>query len=67
MSKEKLGSLIREITDKTTENNQYEVLTSSQQGIISQEEYFNKQIASKDNTGYKIIRKGQFTYRNVNF
>ena len=31
--------------------------------MVSQDEYFNKQIASQDNTGYKIIRKGQFTYR----
>jgi len=61
----KLGLFIEEITEKTTKNNQYEVLTSSQNGIISQEEYFNKQIASVDNIGYKIIRRGQFTYRSM--
>lgn len=60
-----LGTLIQEISNKTTENNQYEVLTSSQNGIVSQAEYFNKQVASQDNTGYKIIRKGQFTYRSM--
>jgi restriction endonuclease S subunit len=58
-----LGDIIREIVEKTTINNQYPVLTSSQSGLVSQGEYFNKQIASQDNTGYKIIRKGQFTYR----
>lgn len=61
----KLGTFIKEISEKTTENNQYEVLTSSQNGIVSQEEYFNKQIASVDNVGYKIIKKGQFTYRSM--
>lgn len=61
----KLGFFIEEVTEKTTKNNQYEVLTSSQNGIVSQEEYFNKQIASVDNTGYKIIRRGQFTYRSM--
>ena len=61
----KLGLFIEEIAEKTTKNNQYEVLTSSQNGIISQEEYFNKQVASVDNTGYKIIRRGQFTYRSM--
>lgn len=61
----KLGLFIEEVTEKTTKNNQYEVLTSSQNGIVSQEEYFNKQIASVDNTGYKIIRRGQFTYRSM--
>ena len=58
-----LGDIIREIVEKTTINNQHPVLTSSQSGLVSQGEYFNKQIASQDNTGYKIIRKGQFTYR----
>ena len=41
----KLGKVIREINDKTTENNQYQVLTSSRQGIFLQEEYFNKSVA----------------------
>ena len=63
MQRIKIGDYIAEIVDKTTENNQYPVLTSSQKGIVSQDEYFNKQIASKDNIGYKIIRKNQFTYR----
>lgn len=63
--KVKLGNCIEEINDKTTKNNQYEVLTSSKSGIYSQEEYFDKQVASKDNTGYKIIKKGQFTYRSM--
>ena len=61
----KLGTLIKEVTIKTTVNNQYEVLTSSQNGIVSQEEYFNKQVASQNNVGYKIIKKGQFTYRSM--
>ena len=63
--KVKLGNCIEEINDRSTKNNQYEVLTSSKSGIYSQEEYFDKQVASKDNTGYKIIKKGQFTYRSM--
>ncbi len=59
----KLETFLREITEKTTVNNQYPVLTSSKSGLYFQSDYFNKQVASKDNTGYKIIRKGQFTYR----
>lgn len=61
----KLGDCVEEVNERTTENNQYEVLTSSKSGIYSQEEYFDKQVASKDNTGYKIIKKGQFTYRSM--
>lgn len=44
-------------------SNQYPVLTASIEGIFLQSEYFKKSVASKDNTGYKIIKKGQFTYR----
>ncbi len=65
MRKCKLSECVKEINDRTTKNNQYEVLTSSKNGIFSQEEYFDKQVASKDNTGYKIIKNGQFTYRSM--
>ena len=61
--KVKLEELLTEISKKTTINNQYPVLTSSKDGLFLQDEYFNKQVASKDNTGYKIICRGQFTYR----
>lgn len=61
----KLGEVINEIHNKTTENNQYPVLTSSRKGIFLQEEYFKKSVSSSDNTGYKIIEKSQFTYRTM--
>lgn len=63
--KVKLKECIEEVNERTTQNNQYEVLTSSKTGIYSQEEYFDKQVASKNNVGYKIIKKGQFTYRSM--
>lgn len=63
--KVKLENCIKEVNERTTENNQYEVLTSSKSGIYSQEDYFDKQVASKNNTGYKIIKRGQFTYRSM--
>jgi type I restriction enzyme S subunit len=59
----KLESFLQEVSEKTTENDQFPVLTSSKAGLYLQSEYFNKQVASKDNTGYKIIKRGQFTYR----
>ena len=61
----RLGDYIEELCEKTTTNNQYEVLTSSQSGIVSQKDYFNKQVASENNIGYKIIRRGEFTYRSM--
>lgn len=65
MSKLLLKDVIEEINDKTTENNQFIVLTSSQDGIVPQDEYFKRNVSSSDNTGYKIIKKGQFTYRSM--
>ncbi|MBF8419112.1 restriction endonuclease subunit S [Heyndrickxia coagulans] len=61
----RLGTVIEECTEKTTVNNQYPVLTSSRKGIFLQEEYFSKQVASENNIGYKVVRKGDFTYRTM--
>ena len=59
----RLGNVIQEVSEKTTINNQYQILTSSRSGIFLQEDYFKKSVASKDNIGYKIIKKGEFTFR----
>jgi len=61
----KLGDIIKECKEQTTKNNEYPVLTSSRKGLFLQEDYFSKQVASDDNTGYKIVRKGDFTYRTM--
>ena len=52
--------LLIELNEKTTTNNQHKILSSTKEGIFSQKEYFaNRNVASKDNTGYKILRKNQ--------
>ena len=61
-----MGDNIVEYTEKTTENNQYPVLTSSRKGIFFQTDYYDgNQIASADNTGYNIVPYGYFTYRHM--
>lgn len=64
--KVKLGDCIKEINEKTTKNNQYRVLSVTKEGIFSQEEFFKKQIASKNNIGYKIIRKNNLVFSTMN-
>ena len=54
-----LNDLINETSVKTTENNQFQILSSTKEGIVSQEEYFNRQIASGNNIGYKILKRNQ--------
>ena len=62
----KLRDCIEEINEKTTKNNQYEVLSVTKDGIFSQEEFFKKQIASANNIGYKIIRKNNLVFSTMN-
>ena len=52
----RIGDILKERAEKTTVNNQHEILSSTVKGIFSQREYFSKDIASENNVGYKIIR-----------
>lgn len=61
-----ISSFLIEIDNRTTENNQFEVLSVTKNGIFSQKEYFDKQIASKNNMGYKIIRKNNIVFSSMN-
>ena len=62
----KVGEVIEDYTEKTVVQNQYPVLTSSQQqGIVLQEDYFaDRQVTTNDNIGYYVLPKGYFTYRS---
>ena len=53
-----LGELLSERAEKTSEQNQFVILSSTATGLFTQEEYFNHQVASENNVGYKIVRKG---------
>lgn len=54
-----LRDILIEENEKTTFNNQFEILTSTIDNIYLQSDYFNRQIASKDNVGYKILKKNR--------
>ncbi|MDD6224356.1 MAG: restriction endonuclease subunit S [bacterium] len=60
-----IKNLIDEYNEKTTKNNEYTVLSSTNKGIFIQEEYFSKKTASVDTTGYKIVPKNYITYRSM--
>lgn len=61
-----LGDYVVDYTEKTTQENQFPVLTSSQQqGIVLQSEYFSdRQVTTDENIGYFILPRGYFTYRS---
>ena len=55
----KLEQILTEVNERTTQNNQYEVISSTKAGLYYQKDYFNKEIASEDNSGYKILKLNQ--------
>ncbi|EFV39269.1 MULTISPECIES: restriction endonuclease subunit S [Enterobacterales] len=50
------------VTRKNKENNNTILTISGKDGLVDQMTYFNKQIASKNVTGYFLIKKGEFAY-----
>ena len=61
----KIKDIIEEYNERTQKNNQYKILSSTSTGIFFQDEYFNKQAASSNNIGYKIVPRGYITYRSM--
>ena len=59
----KLGEVVERITRKNENLESTLPLTiSAQYGLIDQNEFFDKRIASKDVSGYFLIRNGEFAY-----
>jgi len=63
--KERLEKYLVKHDEKSTLNNQYPVLTSSRRGIFLQSDYYTRDVASEDNTGYNVVPRGYFTYRHM--
>ncbi|WP_416274396.1 restriction endonuclease subunit S [Lactococcus lactis] len=61
-----MDDFVVDYVEKTTIQNQYPVLTSSQQkGIVLQEDYFaNRQVTTDNNIGYFVLPMGYFTFRS---
>ena len=61
----KLGDFLIKHNEVSTYTNQYPILTSSRKGIFFQADYYNREVASTDNTGYNVVPRGYFTYRHM--
>lgn len=60
-----IGRFICEYTEKTTEPNQYPVLTSARAGLMLQTDYYtNRQVTTEDNVGYNVLPYGYITFRS---
>ena len=59
----RLGEIVERVTRKNENLESTLPLTiSAQYGLIDQNEFFDKRIASKDVSGYFLIRRGEFAY-----
>ena len=59
----KLGDITERITRKNQDLESEMPLTiSAQYGLIDQNEFFDKRVASKDVSGYFLVKKGEFAY-----
>ena len=60
---EKLSDFAERVTRKTTNNETSLPLTiSSKDGLVDQISYFNKTVASKDMSGYYLLKNGEYAY-----
>ena len=61
--REKLRDFTERVVRKNKENETKLPLTiSSKDGLVDQITYFNKQVSSKDMSGYYLLKKGEFAY-----
>lgn len=59
----KLSSISERVTRKNKNNESTLPLTiSAQDGLVDQNDFFNKQVASRDVTGYFLVKNGEFAY-----
>ena len=57
-----MNEIFSRITRKNTINNQNVLTISAQYGLISQYEYFNKNVAAADVSNYYLIDRHDFAY-----
>ncbi len=64
LEERKLNSIFTKITQRNSDNQNSNVITNSAtEGLVSQRDYFDKDIANKDKTdNYFIIKNGDFVY-----
>ena len=58
----KLGNIAIRVTRKNEGESDLPLTISAQHGLVDQRTFFNNQVASKDMSGYYLLRKGEFAY-----
>lgn len=55
-------AVFQRVTRKNKVGNTNVLTISGQHGLVSQQDYFNKSVASKDLSGYTLLERGEFAY-----
>ncbi|NMF26788.1 restriction endonuclease subunit S, partial [Olsenella umbonata] len=58
----KLGDIAHRVTRKNEGESDLPLTISAQYGLVDQRTFFNNQVASKDMSGYYLLRMGEFAY-----
>jgi type I restriction enzyme S subunit len=58
----RLGNVVERVTRKNTVGNDNVLTISAQDGLINQREYFNRNVAGADLSGYLLLQRGEFAY-----
>lgn len=66
-SKVLFSDLFKLSSEKNTLNQSYPALSVTKDGVVFQEEYFNKRVASDDTRSYLIARRNTFVFSGLNF
>lgn len=66
-SKVLFSDLFKLSSEKNTLNQNYPALSVTKDGVVFQEEYFNKRVASEDTSSYLIARRNTFVFSGLNF
>ena len=61
------SDLFKRSSEKNTLNQSYPALSVTKDGVVFQEEYFNKRVASEDTSNYLIARRNTFVFSGLNF
>lgn len=54
--------VFKRVTRKNKENNSNVLTISAQNGLVNQEDFFNKSVSANDVSGYYLLHKGEFAY-----
>ena len=57
-----MGDITHRITRKNEGESNLPLTISAQYGLVDQRTFFNNQVASKDMSGYCLLRRGEFAY-----